>query len=355
MEAMNDVVVHECNGSDGDGADMIFDLNGKRIAVSFFPSPGVPGGKVEPGQHHACIEDSIIQRINQAIFADDEEHEEIMDRILETVLDVGKSVFDEVAPANKVVSPPTEQDLHSLLYPPVLTYRLMTVESTPTLVAIDPSEAHTLVEPTFDEDTEEEWETDDNLPKYPPSQITILKSFVQGGGHTVSRVLVNKKEMLCKAQSQGLCGSDLRRELDSMQKIRHACLQGHGPIRVPALLGYVTHPEAGCIIGFLREWVLGSLLRNVSISTTPEEQRQMWAKQISDTLQQLHGIDVIWGDGKSSNVIIDEEDAAWLIDFGGGFTEGWVSQELAGTVEGDDQAVKKIAEFLGVGDKESKM
>ncbi|KAI3339027.1 hypothetical protein F4824DRAFT_457922 [Ustulina deusta] len=42
-----------------------------------------------------------------------------------------------------------------------------------------------------------------------------------------------------------------------------------------------------------------------------------------------------------------------LIDFGGGFTEGWVSEELAGTVEGDEEAVKKMVDFLGVGHNES--
>lgn len=41
-------------------------------------------------------------------------------------------------------------------------------------------------------------------------------------------------------------------------------------------------------------------------------------------------------------------DDAWLIDFGGGWTEGWISQELAGTVEGDELAVKKIFEFLRI-------
>lgn len=60
-------------------------------------------------------------------------------------------------------------------------------------------------------------------------------------------------------------------------------------------------------------------------------------------------------DGKARNVIVDDEDAAWLIDFGGGFTEGWVSEELAGTVEGDEEAVKKIVDFLGVWHKDYQM
>lgn len=86
MHAKNDVAVHQCHAGDGDGADMILDLNGKRIAVSFYPSTGLPEGEVKSDQPHACIEDSIIQRLGQAILADVEEYEEIVDQILETVI-----------------------------------------------------------------------------------------------------------------------------------------------------------------------------------------------------------------------------------------------------------------------------
>lgn len=62
---------------------------------------------------------------------------------------------------------------------------------------------------------------------------------------------------------------------------------------------------------------------------------------MQDTVRLLHQIGVIWGDGKASNVLIHREtDDAWVIDFGGGWTEGWV--------EGDRVAGKKIFEFLEV-------
>lgn len=77
------------------------------------------------------------------------------------------------------------------------------------------------------------------------------------------------------------------------------------------------------------------------------ETRQKWASQIRDTVEQMHQIGVVWGDGKASNVIIDEEENAWLIDFGGGWTDGWVDEELADSVEGDNQAVSRIMNFLG--------
>lgn len=79
------------------------------------------------------------------------------------------------------------------------------------------------------------------------------------------------------------------------------------------------------------------------------ERRGKWARQIRQTVDQLHEIGVVWGDGKTENVLVDSEtDDAWLIDFGGGFTEGWVDVGVRETVEGDHQAPKKIIHVLGV-------
>lgn len=42
-----------------------------------------------------------------------------------------------------------------------------------------------------------------------------------------------------------------------------------------------------------------------------------------------------WGRGKASNVVVHkEQNDAWLIDFGGEFTKGWVSQDAVGTWDG---------------------
>lgn len=58
---------------------------------------------------------------------------------------------------------------------------------------------------------------------------------------------------------------------------------------------------------------------------------------------------VVWGDGKADNVLVHRDsDDAWIIDFGGGWTEGWVDREVSGTAEGDNVAMQKIFEFLGV-------
>lgn len=56
----------------------------------------------------------------------------------------------------------------------------------------------------------------------------------------------------------------------------------------------------------------------------------MGVSQIRETVNELHAIGVIWGGGRSANVVVDGADDAWLVDFGGGgFTSGWVDDELA--------------------------
>ena len=72
-------------------------------------------------------------------------------------------------------------------------------------------------------------------------------------------------------------------------------------------------------------------------------------KQISETIVKLHEIGIVWGDGKADNVLINKTtDDAWLINFGGVYTNGWVDEELIETVEGDGQAIARLREFLGV-------
>ena len=76
--------------------------------------------------------------------------------------------------------------------------------------------------------------------------------------------------------------------------------------------------------------------------------KKRWATQVQQSVEFLHQIGVVWGDGKADNVLVDTENNAWLIDFGGGWTRGWVDESLAGTYDGDKQAIDRIHAFLGL-------
>jgi tRNA A-37 threonylcarbamoyl transferase component Bud32 len=101
------------------------------------------------------------------------------------------------------------------------------------------------------------------------------------------------------------------------------------------------------ILRILMEYVDGKTLGHINIAKQPVEKRKTWAKQLEHPAKTLHWHNIIWGDAKASNVLIDRtDDRAWLIDFGGSFTNGRIEPQLRETKEGDLQGLGKIIEFL---------
>lgn len=68
--------------------------------------------------------------------------------------------------------------------------------------------------------------------------------------------------------------------------------------------------------------------------------------QLETALSALHENHIVWGDVKAANVLIDENEDAWLVDFSGGYTEGWVDKEVAGTVIGDFTGMTRLRTLL---------
>ncbi|KAE9373738.1 hypothetical protein N431DRAFT_438912 [Stipitochalara longipes BDJ] len=188
-----------------------------------------------------------------------------------------------------------------------------------------------------------------DLPQYSSKDIRVLETLV-GQGY-ITQVLVEGREMCCKSADDAFWQS-IEREFDCLRKVARSDFVDS--IRVPRLLGLVTSAETGMIIDILEEYIptgMQSHLRQLKdegmeVST---EKRKKWGAQVRETVDLLHKIGVIWGDGKPHNVLIHEvTDDAWVIDFGGSYTEGWVDEELMETLEGDEQAVGKIRDFLNI-------
>lgn len=49
---------------------------------------------------------------------------------------------------------------------------------------------------------------------------------------------------------------------------------------------------------------------------------------------------------KPENVLIDHDQNAWVIDFGGGFSPDFVDEVVMETAEGDNQGISRIREML---------
>jgi serine/threonine protein kinase len=134
-------------------------------------------------------------------------------------------------------------------------------------------------------------------------------------------------------------------ELDKYRSIRDAHLDES--LRISRLMGLVRN-ETGQTFGLLLSYIdcdRRTLLCPAK-PDTPSHLRQRWAEQVHDIVHQLHTAGIVWGDAKPDNVLIDYNNDAWLIDFGGGYTNGWVAKELSGSVEGDLHALQKIDKFI---------
>lgn len=140
----------------------------------------------------------------------------------------------------------------------------------------------------------------------------------------------------------------LENELEAHLRVRKSTLAHDA--RVTRLRGIVAVDD-GQVAGILLSYIdhrreNDELLFEDRLLYTPVHLRQRWARQIRETVAQLHDADLLWGDARADHVMIDRNNDAWLIGFGGGYTEGWVDKDKAGTKEGDLQGVAKIVGYL---------
>ncbi|KAF7617330.1 hypothetical protein F9C07_2284265 [Aspergillus flavus] len=133
------------------------------------------------------------------------------------------------------------------------------------------------------------------------------------------------------------------KELIAYSKIHMAKLDN--TVRTCRLDGLVQDGH-GQVMGLLLSYInrLGSTLE--CFHPQYDGSRQKWFDQIAHTVKQLHTHNIIWGDAKAANVLIDPNGDAYLIDFGGSYTKGWVPKELADTIDGDLHGLENIRRFL---------
>lgn len=138
-------------------------------------------------------------------------------------------------------------------------------------------------------------------------------------------------------------------ELDSYSKIKAASIDVS--LRISRLLGLVRDQQ-GLVSGLLLTYIdCGRVTLSCAVKPlTPPDLRQKWVEQLQHIVQQLHHLGVVWGDAKPDNILIDRNKHLWVVDFGGGYTEGWVPKEYANTQKGDLIALDKLVAFIETGD-----
>ncbi|KJZ68343.1 hypothetical protein HIM_12265 [Hirsutella minnesotensis 3608] len=122
-------------------------------------------------------------------------------------------------------------------------------------------------------------------------------------------------------------------EIDLLSQINRS-RQFVPPFRTSTLVGIVVWDGDKNLMGFLLEHIEGETLASRMDSASIATKRR-WIAQVESTLRRLHEINIVWGDVKPDNVIINGDEDAVLIDFGGGYTPAYVNQEFQQTIQGD--------------------
>lgn len=127
----------------------------------------------------------------------------------------------------------------------------------------------------------------------------------------------------------------------------HSC-NIDGNLHIRRLLGVVLETTRNAILGQLLQYIdcKGTMDYELWSGKVTFEMKTKWAAQVKEAVSGLHQAGTVWVDAKTDNILIDMDDNAWLIDFGGGYTEGWVDADKAGTVEGDLQGLENIVKAI---------
>lgn len=308
-----------------------------------------------PDSGSTNIEDLLTSKLQEA--DDDADYEEL-DRIDQANEEVQRemevacySTLLEIVETTNPRKKPSNPTLYQRFHPEVINIELKTVDGKSTVVRhgdIPPWPSALNLKHPFG--IEVKLKEDKRILSYRAREVEVVED------HAVPVVSVNGRTFRCKLNWKE---EVTQREHDVYLKLSTACLNN---VRIPSFHGYVKEgPDTG-VIGLLIENIetkYSSLSEAIGESghfpsgTEPLlrslETRRKWAKQIEDAVRALHDNDIIWGDVKPDNVVIDINDNAWLIDFGGGISVPFKFPGEEETMEGDNNAVKKLVHYLETG------
>ena len=244
-------------------------------------------------------------------------------------------IFQTLAPAS---SKPLLSNLHDRIYPPTLSFTPKLMDGKPVPIQV-PNQQASISWYTLPRDisTSRYWS---ECPQVEPKDVLLID---RSHPQNPNLVMFQGKKCWFKAVHATVPGKAFAREIDTLIRVQKAGLCSR--IRVPRLNGLVTQTKDGRIQGLLLDAVnnQGNIWERYD---DPLPLRTKWYNSVSQMLRQLHEADIVWGDFKPSNLLTDEKDDVWLVDFGGGTTRGWVDYENMESKKGDLQGLAEFKKFL---------
>lgn len=185
------------------------------------------------------------------------------------------------------------------------------------------------------------------FPVYSPKDVTIATATYSNSLPDVPRKAFIKGEPSFLKVVWAGDARTTNRELSKYAMIHAAGFDA--TVHISRLNGLVRD-DNGCVVGLLLTYIdCGDRgpLDCIDVSNPKYSGlKGKWFDQIKQTLRHLHSHGITWGDAAATNILIDIKDDAYLVDFGGGFTPGWVEQEKSNSMEGDLQGLERIRKFL---------
>ena len=173
-----------------------------------------------------------------------------------------------------------------------------------------------------------------DLPIFPASAIETLGEIVSH----ISKIKIHDSLYCLKSIHRGAGERALKRELFVLPRCSHPNI-----IRFIGLVEPADQKDK--VEGIVIEYIENAKSIRDAESITPIE-CERWSRQIRAAIEYLHGEGFVWGDSKADNVLIRENGDVVLVDFGGGFTPGWIEQKYSDSVRGDWQGFERIVEFM---------
>jgi hypothetical protein len=312
------------------------------FASKYPAGPGPLPGYNEPNS----IESGYLQKLNAGVSDDGRLNPAGLQTLYEIedfIFAIGRQLFQDLAGPSPLNGSTTT--LSEALNPQCFWLQMITVDGNASLV-----HQQEFTPPALPFEHQDVSSVHRNLPAFDISQIEILETIVPGRAY---KVLADNRIRFCKVTGRGFEHAAISRDCQILQKIQDA-----GPansIRVPRLEGLVTtSQQSGTVIGFLTDYVTpGSQLSTLddlrdNMDQASKLQREDWAGQAKRIIEQLHGIEVVWGNICPRNMLLDVEGNLWAVGFSGARTSGFVSLELMGTKEGDLMGLDMICKYLQI-------
>ncbi|OAA70251.1 Serine/threonine-protein kinase-like domain protein [Cordyceps fumosorosea ARSEF 2679] len=227
--------------------------------------------------------------------------------------------------------------LNNALYAPIMEY---TLEAVSDKLVLRPREEHAETQSMFGvsrPDGYQQW------PGYLPSE-TLLDKNASYDSIPRKVILPDGSRGFFKIVGRGEKHT-IETELNNYDRIRISQLPSS--VRISRLLGLVRD-ECDTVFGLLLTYIdCGTVTLTCAVESGASDcQRQEWVAEVTQIISSLHKNGIVWGDAKPDNILIDQNQNAWIIYFGGGYSEAWVPKDLAGTMNGDLVALAKVVDYI---------